>query len=229
MENAGRGAAAWFAELVGAISPDKGGRPFLSLETSQPYIVDQKPTLPTVLIVCGSGNNGGDGAVMARHLNAWGFSVRVIWFSQKSQLRDDPALQWTILENSKIYQLTWWDNYPSDIMANFSLLRTQLNGSEWLVDALLGTGLSRPLDAPLRFVIELMNNSGKPIFALDLPSGLDCDTGKPLDLAIRATATATFVAPKLGFSKPGAFDYTGKVAVIDIGLPACLLAPYYER
>jgi NAD(P)H-hydrate epimerase len=229
MENAGRGAAAWFAELVGAIAPSAGGRPFLSFLASQPDGVHRRPALPTVLILCGSGNNGGDGAVMARHLNSWGFSVRVIWFTQRSQLHGDLALQWTILENSKVDQFAWRDKYPSDTAADFSLLTAQLNDAEWLVDALLGTGLSRPVDGRLRSVIELMNHSGKPIFALDLPSGLDCDTGEPLGVAARATATATFVAPKIGFVRPGAFGYTGEVAVIDIGLPACLLAQYYER
>ena len=71
-----------------------------------------------------------------------------------------------------------------------------------------------------------MNRAGKPILALDLPSGLDADTGVPLGVSVRARATATFVAPKLGFSVPGAADYTGEVAVIDIGLPRCLLEPF---
>ena len=103
-----------------------------------------------------------------------------------------------------------------------------LGDAEWLVDGLLGTGLSRPVDGALRTVIEVMNRSGKPIFALDLPSGLDADTGQPLGVAVRATATATFVAAKLGFRTPGAADYTGEVAVIDIGLPRCLLEPFRE-
>ena len=93
------------------------------------------------------------------------------------------------------------------------------------MNGLLGTGLSRPVEGPLRTVIEAINASGKPVFALDLPSGLDADTGRPLGVAVRAEATATFVAPKLGFSAPGAADYTGEVAVIDIGLPRRLLEP----
>ncbi len=97
------------------------------------------------------------------------------------------------------------------------------------MDGLLGTGLSRPVEGPLATVIEAMNRSGKPIFALDLPSGLDADTGPPLGVAVRATATATFVAAKLGFAAPGAADYTGEVAVIDIGLPRCLIEPYLVR
>jgi NAD(P)H-hydrate epimerase len=78
----------------------------------------------------------------------------------------------------------------------------------------------------VRAVIEMMNRSGKPIFALDLPSGMDADTGRPLGVAVRACATATFVAAKLGFAAPGAVDYTGEVMIIDIGLPRCLLEPF---
>ena len=78
-------------------------------------------------------------------------------------------------------------------------------------------------------MIEAINGSGKPVFALDLPSGLDADTGQPLGVAVRAEATATFVAAKLGFAAPGAADYTGEVAVIDIGVPRRLLEPYLAR
>ena len=71
--------------------------------------------------------------------------------------------------------------------------------------------------------------AGKPILALDLPSGLDADTGQPLGVAVRAQATATFVAPKRGFSAPGANDYTGEVFVVEIGVPRLLLEPFFER
>jgi NAD(P)H-hydrate epimerase len=77
-------------------------------------------------------------------------------------------------------------------------------------------------------VIEAINHSGKPVFALDVPSGLDADTGQPQGVAIRACATATFVAAKHGFSNPGAAEYTGQVAIIDIGLPRRLLEPYIK-
>ena len=75
-------------------------------------------------------------------------------------------------------------------------------------------------------MIEAINRSGKPVLALDLPSGLDADTGQPLGVAVRAAATATFVAPKLGFAAPGAAATTGEVAVVDIGVPRPLLEPY---
>jgi NAD(P)H-hydrate epimerase len=98
--------------------------------------------------------------------------------------------------------------------------------ADWVVDALLGTGLTRPVEGNLRMVIEAMNRSGKPILALDLPSGLDADSGQPLGVAVRARATATFVAPKLGFAASGADAYTGKVTVVDIGVPRAILEPF---
>jgi NAD(P)H-hydrate epimerase len=226
MENAGRGAAGWLAELAGAIPPDAGGRPFTPPPTLPDRDAPHGPPPPAVLILCGPGNNGGDGGVVARHLDAWGFPVRVVWFARGDQLRGDAAAQHDILARSGIAQSAWFDDHPGDEI-DPEAIRSLLAGADWLVDGLLGTGLSRPVEGPLRTVIEAINHSGKPVFALDLPSGLDADTGRPLGLAVRAEATATFVAPKLGFSAPGAADYTGEVAVIDIGLPRSLLKPYF--
>ena len=229
MENAGRGAAGWLAELVGALPPDAGGRVFASATSVSSLDLPRGPALPLVLVLCGPGNNGGDGGVVARHLNAWGFAVRVVWFTRKDQLQGDAALQWTILEKSRIEQLAWFDDHFGESEPDPARLTTLLADADWVVDGLLGTGLSRPVEGPLRFVIETMNRSGKPIFALDVPSGLDADTGQPLGAAVHAFATATFVATKLGFAVPGAGDYTGEVAIIDIGLPRCLIEPYLWR
>jgi NAD(P)H-hydrate epimerase len=228
MENAGRGAAGWLAERTGAIPPDAGGRPFASPSLMRNPDVPHGPALPRVLILCGPGNNGGDGGVVARHLDAWGFPVRIVWFARSDQLRGDAAVQWTILNQSGIEKSAWFDDHPVEEI-DPSSLSPPLADADWLVDGLLGTGLSRPVEGPLRTVIEVINHSGKPIFALDLPSGLDADTGQPLGIAVRATATATFVAAKLGFAAPGAADHTGEVAVIDIGLPRRLLEPYLDQ
>jgi NAD(P)H-hydrate epimerase len=228
MENAGRGAAGWLAELVGAIPPGSGGGPFSLRRSAPTHDAAHGPALPKVLILCGPGNNGGDGGVVARHLNAWGFSVRVIWFTRSDQLHGDAALQWAILTKSGVEQSAWFDEYLPDSEFDRARLAAILGDADWLVDGLLGTGLSRPVVGPLRLVIDEMNHSGKPIFALDLPSGLDADVGTPLGVAVRANATATFVAAKLGFTAPGAANYTGEVAVIDIGLPRCLLEPFLE-
>lgn len=197
MENAGRGAAAWLR--------DQG--------------VDSSTR---VLILCGPGNNGGDGGVVARHLNAWGVAVRVVWFAQAGQLRGDAAVQYGVLSRSGIEQ-TYWESGDSDDAERLDLMIAE---SDWVVDALLGTGLTRPVEGRLYAVITAINRSGKPILALDLPSGLDADTGQALGVAVRARATATFVGPKLGFSAPGASDFTGAVFVVEIGVPRCLLEPF---
>ncbi len=193
MENAGRGAADWL-------------RSRLTAKTS-------------VVIACGPGNNGGDGGVVARHLDAWGLPVRVLWFADPTKLAPDAAVQFQIIERSGIDQKLY-ENMTSDELDPF------FQGADWLVDALLGTGLTRPVEGRIAEGIEAMNCSGRPILALDLPSGLDTDTGEPLGMAIRAVETVTFVAPKLGFTSKGARDYIGNVHVIEIGLPRRLLEPF---
>jgi NAD(P)H-hydrate epimerase len=198
MENAGRGAAALLRDRPGV------------------------PPSARSLILCGPGNNGGDGGVVARHLDAWGYPVRVVWFARPDRLRGDAATQWNILARSGLDQTAWED----ESSVTTDQLDALLAGADWIIDALLGTGLSRPVEGILRTVIEAINRAGKPVLALDLPSGLDADRGVPLGEAVRARATATFVAPKLGFSAPGASDYTGEVVVVDIGLPRCLLEPF---
>lgn len=175
-----------------------------------------------VLILCGPGNNGGDGGVVARHLDLWGYPVRLVWFTRADRLRGDAAIQYQILERSGFDQACW----DVEATATPERLDALLADADWLVDALLGTGLTRPVEGVLRAVIEAVNRSGKPTYALDLPSGLDADTGQPLGVAVRARATATFVAPKLGFAAHGADAYTGDVTVIGIGVPRMILEPF---
>ncbi len=197
MENAGRGAAAWIR--------DQG-----------------VPAQARVLILCGPGNNGGDGGVVARHLDLWGYRVQAVWFTRADRLKGDAAVQFQILDRAGFDQ-TCWDDEPSIVSGR---LDTLLAEADWVVDALLGTGLTRPVEGTLAAVIMAMNRSGKPILALDLPSGLDADSGQPLGVAIQARATVTFVAPKLGFAAPGADAYTGPVTVVDIGVPRAILEPF---
>ncbi len=155
--------------------------------------------------------------------------MRVVWFAHRERLQGDTAAQWAILQRSGVNQSTWFDGHAESPVLDTSRLLAILADADWLVDGLLGTGLSRPVEGLLRSVIETANRSGKPIFALDLPSGLDADTGQPQGMAICAYATATFAAPKLAFAAADAWEYTGEVAVIDIGLPRCLLNPYIVR
>ncbi len=171
-----------------------------------------------MLILCGPGNNGGDGGVVARHLDLWGYSVRVVWFTQANRLKGDAAVQFEILRRAGFDQACWDDERA----VTPERLDALLGEADWVIDALLGTGLTRPVEGILRTVIEAVNRSGKPILALDLPSGLDADSGQPLGVAVHAQATVTFVAPKRGFAAPGADAYTGTVTVVDIGVPRVL-------
>ena len=202
MENAGRGAAAWLRGRLATTLPRHSG------------------ARPLVIVACGPGNNGGDGAVVARHLDAWGFEVRVVWFAERDQLRGDAATQRAIIDHCPIDAI---EVGPEAAPATIDAL---WRDADWLVDGLLGTGLTRPVEGLLARAIASMNHSDRPILALDLPSGLDADSGQPLGDAIRADATATFVAPKLGFARLGADTYTGEVVVVDIGAPAVALLPF---
>jgi NAD(P)H-hydrate epimerase len=164
--------------------------------------------------------------VVARHLDLWGFPVKVVWFADPEQLRGDAAVQWTILQRAGLDQSAWQGAGDLDAVVEPERLDALIQGADWVVDALLGTGLSRPLEGLPLGVIEAVNRSGKPVMALDLPSGLDADRGVPMGAAVRARITATFVAAKLGFVAPGASGFTGEVVVVDIGAPRVLLEPF---
>lgn len=165
-----------------------------------------------VVICAGKGNNGGDGFVIARHLENAGVDVRVLMCVPPSELTGDAATNYRVLERAK----TPIDAPPVDW--DFELER-----AEWIVDALLGTGTQGKIREPYTTVIDAINRAGKKVFAIDLPSGMDCDTGQPLGCCVRANQTATFVARKPGFDAEGTSEWTGDVYVIDIGVPHRLL------
>jgi NAD(P)H-hydrate epimerase len=169
-----------------------------------------------VNVVAGKGNNGGDGFVIARHLANHGFDVRVLLFVNPDELAGDALTNYRVLcaagmppVNCAGAGSTGWED--------------KLRSGAWIVDALLGTGARGTVREPFATVIEQINASGVRVFAVDLPSGLDCDTGQPLGPCIKAAHTATFVAPKRGFETPAAAEYTGQVHVIGIGVPRSLL------
>jgi NAD(P)H-hydrate epimerase len=192
MENAGRGAA----ELL------------LALGVHGP-----------VVICCGKGNNGGDGFVIARHLDLRGVDVRVLLFARPDELSGEAASNFRVIERSGLAVQTL-TSFPSDA----ERLQTELGRAEWVVDALFGTGLTGPVRPPLDQVISAINASGARVFAVDIPSGLDCDRGVPMGPTVRACHTATFVAVKAGFVNAEAAPWLGQVHVIDIGAPRLLLA-----
>ena len=170
-----------------------------------------------VTICCGKGNNAGDGFVVARHLEIAGITVAVLLAVPSVSLAGDAAINLGILQRAGTRII---EPPATGIQA---VWRDELAQADWIVDALLGTGTQGALREPFISAIEIINSSGRPVFALDLPSGMDCDTGQPLGSCIRANHTATFVASKPGFDVPGAVAYTGEFHVIDIGVPRRLL------
>ena len=170
-----------------------------------------------VVICCGRGNNAGDGFVIARHLDLRGYAVRVLLFCDPPDLRGDAALNFAILAKCGV---------PVRIVsaADDTSWESDLAGADWIVDALLGTGTRGQPRPPLDRVIERLNQQPARRLAVDLPSGLDCDTGEPAPTTFRAEHTCTFVANKSGFAAPAARAYLGQVHVLDIGAPRKLVA-----
>jgi len=170
------------------------------------------------LVIAGRGNNGGDGFVVARHLTVRGYDVRVLLLADPAQLAGDASTNYRLLAPLGIAAARLPDD-PAGIRA---ALADAADRADLVVDALLGTGLSGEVRAPFRSAIDAVNAAaarGKPVLAIDIPSGLDADTGVPLGAAVRASATVTFAAAKQGFASPGAQEYTGRVVVADIGVP----------
>ena len=173
-------------------------------------------TNPKVCIFCGTGNNGGDGYVIARHLINSGFAVTVVISGDRSKIKGDAKTNLDILERmgQPVKRLNLADGNIAGQVETFAA------GADMLVDSLFGTGLSGQLSDEYRQLIESINARNCPILAVDIPSGLGCDSGEPLGAAIRASYTVTFVAAKKGFALASAAPYTGEVFVASIGVTA---------
>ena len=164
------------------------------------------------ILVCGRGNNGGDGFVIARHLKRARIPVEVWLAAEPGTVRGDAARA-----------LSAWRGAggrvrPCTTAAALDDLRKSLVRATLVVDALLGTGLNAPVEGLHAAIIEAMNAAGAPILAIDIASGLSADTGRPLGAGIRATVTATFGHPKVGQVLHPGIEHTGDLEIIDIGL-----------
>lgn len=206
MENAGRGAADVLCRLGGCAPASAAG------DAPAPVLTHRDFGGP-VVICCGRGNNAGDGLVMARHLELRGHPVRVLLWSHSAELSGEAAANYAVLRKGEtpIVRLAG----PHDP----ARLDAELAGAAWIVDALLGTGARGEPKPPLDAVIDRLNASGAPILAVDLPSGLDCDTGQPAAHTVRAAVTCTFAAAKPGLVAPEAQPFVGRLVVLDIGAP----------
>ncbi len=171
-------------------------------------------TAPKVCIFCGTGNNGGDGYVVARHLLNSGFKVQVVICGDRQKVKGDAEINLDILEKlgRPIEQINLKED---DVPARVKEFTAD---TDMIVDGLFGTGLSGPLRDDYIQLIDCINACDCPVLALDIPSGLDCDTGRPHGAAVRASCTVTFVAVKKGFVSECAASYTGEIYVASIGV-----------
>ncbi len=191
MENAGRGCAQFIIETLSKIKK------------------------PVVCIFCGTGNNGGDGFVISRHLFNAGFAVTAVICGNIDKIRGDAKINLGILTRLglKIEQLDMKD--AETIEAQITKLA---NDANMIIDAIFGTGLIGAVRDEYKRLIESINELGCPVLSVDIPSGLDCDTGLPLGASIKANCTVTFVAVKKGFVFENAEAYTGDIFVASIGV-----------
>jgi ADP-dependent NAD(P)H-hydrate dehydratase / NAD(P)H-hydrate epimerase len=171
-----------------------------------------------VVIVCGTGNNGGDGFVIARQLLLRGADPSVLLAGDPQRTSRDARTNleaWLGL-GRELRVLSETDAVPA--------LGAAVENAAVVVDALFGTGLDRPIDGWLARLVGAMNDARAARFAVDLPSGLDADTGAALGVSVRAHVTATFAHPKLGLLTPHGAELAGRVYVVDIGVPSSLSA-----
>ncbi|MGH7307518.1 MAG: NAD(P)H-hydrate dehydratase [Candidatus Rokuibacteriota bacterium] len=190
MENAGRAAGRSILAAAPALGLGRGGR---------------------VAVVCGKGGNGGDGFVVARWLKSRGIRPAVWLTCSPGEIAGDAALKLTALRRSGL---------RANPLRNEAGLVDDLRSADLVIDALLGTGARGTPEGPLARAIEAINAAGRPVVALDVPSGLPADGGPPPGPAIRAALTVTFAGLKRGLVTGPGLDFTGRVEVVDIGIPA---------
>ena len=180
------------------------------------YIVRQFVGHPDakVCIFCGTGNNGGDGYVIARHLANAGFNALVVICGDRTKVKGDARINLEIVERMGM-SIVELELIPDKI---FGHVRELTAGCDIVIDALFGTGLRGELSSEYIQLITCLNACDCSIVAVDIPSGLDCDTGLPLPLCIEADATITFAAVKKGFVSAETAQATGRIFVASIGI-----------
>lgn len=176
------------------------------------HIYDKK-----YMIICGTGNNGGDGLVAARKIHSMGGQVNVCIPGSREKYKGVSAQNLARLLTTPVPVLDL-DHDPS----NIKLLKKEITHADVIVDALFGTGLARDVEGFYKEVIQLINNAGKTVVSLDIPSGVNGDTGQVMGIAVKADYTVTFGLPKYGNLLYPGYDCCGKLFVTHISFPPCL-------
>ncbi len=183
------------------------------------FISRDFPTGATAVFV-GKGNNGGDGLVVARLLACNAHPVQVVLLEDPRKLKDDPRANYSRIEQMNIPVFLADEKTPFEIFQGFCC-RSQV-----LVDALFGIGLCRPISGGFERAIRAINQSERPVVSIDIPSGLDADSGEVHGVAVRATVTVALALPKRGFFRAQGPSHTGRIETVDIGIPPDLLKPF---
>lgn len=187
MENAGRGIAEFIRDRVFA----------------------GKPAGKRVAVLCGAGNNGGDGYVIARYLHSWGAVPQVFLLADREKIKGDALANLTKLDDLEM------EVFGAEITPEPGAL----SEDDLLIDAVFGTGFHGEVREPLKSILETVNQAGVPVLAVDTPSGVDINNGSIGGVGVRATYTATLALPKLGHYFYPVRGYCGHIEVIDIGIP----------
>lgn len=170
-----------------------------------------------ILIVCGPGNNGGDGLAVARQLKLWSkCEVKVLMATNLEKLTNDGRVYYNICKNLQVDIVHLEEDNKEEVL-------NQIDGAHVVVDALFGTGLTRPVVGIYEEIVTKINQSPNKVISVDIPSGIDGLTGKVQGVAVKADVTITFMMPKLGLYLYPAFSYIGELRVVDIGIPKRLI------
>ena len=178
---------------------------------------DYKPC--KVLIFVGKGNNGGDGLVVARHLVNRGFSVQVILLEHPSRLKPDALMNFNVVSKSEIPLLLMIAASEDDFLKH-------VQNTDLIVDAIFGVGIHGPLSGVFEQAVLAINRSHRQVISIDVPSGLNADTGSVHGVAVKATRTVTLALPKTGLFEGEGPRYAGEIETVDIGLPRQLLQSF---
>jgi NAD(P)H-hydrate epimerase len=200
--------------LTGLVLMENAGRGVVDV------LIDVDPNVRRVAILCGKGNNAGDGFVIARHLAIRGAEATALLICPPDELAGDARVNFNVLARSDADIVDLSGAATSELPA---LLSRYASGATWLIDALLGTGATGAPREPMAAAISWMNAQAVRRLAVDVPSGLDCDTGEAAGIAVRADVTCTFGASKSGFASKGAPAFLGDVWIVSIGTPESVL------
>ncbi|MFW6022429.1 MAG: NAD(P)H-hydrate dehydratase [Halanaerobiaceae bacterium] len=168
-----------------------------------------------VLIIAGKGNNGGDGLVTARYLDSWGYNVKIILLCEQSDLTGSAEKNYTMCKIRRMDILS----FPDIDEGNQDEIENLIYRADLVIDAMLGTGISGEVREPYAVLIDMINQSASRILSVDIPSGIDAESGDVLGNSVIADNTMTMAYPKLGMLIYPAREYCGEIEVVDLGVP----------